>query len=146
MYYFRLAFICFLLLVPYNSFANTNKSAELKAFLQEYFKNIVENLNANDLTYAKYMSKEYVLHIDGKTFTYPDIVANLKKQKQIMKSVKITFQNLIAEEDKVLSIHIVDAIKKDGTKVKAKVIGLFQIKDKQLVWADELTNILGNNH
>ena len=62
--------------------------------------------------------------------------------KNAVHSTQITFEHLVAENDKVCSIHYAQGIKSNGQKIKAKVIALFQFQDDQLILCDELTHLV----
>jgi hypothetical protein len=78
----------------------------------------------------------------GKTLDYQQFVAHMKAQKKIIKSAKITFKYIIVEGDKIATLHIVDAIKQDGSCIEAQVNAIFQIKDKRIFLCDELTHLI----
>src|SRR5258708_2979725 len=88
-------------------------SDETKRFVKEIFNNVIENMDATEETYAKYFSKDYVQYVDGKILKYNDFIAHMKAQKNVMKSIKVTFKYMIAEGDTVTTVHLVDGIKKD---------------------------------
>jgi ketosteroid isomerase-like protein len=115
---------------------------ETKQFVKEIFKNTIENMDATEETYAKYFSKDYVQYVDGKTLKYNDFIAHINALKNVLKSAKITFKHMIVEEDTVATVHLVDAVKKDGGIIEAQVNALFRIKDKKVILCDELTHLI----
>ena len=137
-------FIFISLLGCSTSFANRSvmTPAQTKEFIKEAYSNAIENLNASDEAYSQFFSKEYIHHINGKTLHFKDFVARIKERKAALKSLKINFKYMIAEGDKIATVHIVDAISKNGQPLKVKVHMLFQIKDRKIVLGDELTHDL----
>lgn len=117
-------------------------SNEIKNFIQQVFQQAVEDMNATEVTYSKYFSKDYIQHVDGKKLTYSDFVAHMKTLKSVMKSIKVTFKYLLAEGDKVATVHLIDGVKKDGSIVRAQVNALFQISANKIVLCDELTRLI----
>lgn len=115
---------------------------ETKQLIRDAFVNVLENPDATDATYADYFSKDYIQHVDGKTLNYDGFVAHMQTLKSVVETMKVTFEQLIVDGDKVCSVHVVDAIKKDGNEVQIKVIAYMQIKDKKIVFCDELTHML----
>ena len=65
----------------------------------------------------------------------------MRALKRVMKSLKVTFRYLIAEGDKVATVHIVEGEKTNGTKIKAQVNAVSQIRDGKVVHCDELTHL-----
>lgn len=117
-------------------------SDEAKQFIKEVFANVVENMNATEETYAHYFSKDYIQHVDGKTLNYDQFVAHMKIQKTLIQSAKITFRYLIVEGDKVATLHLVNAVKKDGSLIEAQVNAIFEIENKKVILCDELTYLI----
>ncbi len=113
-----------------------------KQFIRNVFSNVVENMHATEATYATYFSKTYVQYVDGEKLNYADFVAHMKAQKNVMQSVKITVKHIVVEGDKVATIHVIDGVKKNKTRVKAQVNALFQIKDGKIILCDELTHLI----
>ena|SRR3990167_2181719 len=126
------------------SYAGESKmtSDETKRFVKEAFKHTIENMDATEETYAKYFSKDYVQHVDGKTLKYNYFIAHMKSQKNVMKSAKVTFKSMVVEGDTVATVHLVNGIKKDGGIIEVQVNALFLIKDKKIVLCDELTHLI----
>lgn len=118
------------------------KNIENKQFVKKVFANAIENLHANEEMYAKYFSKNYIQYTDGKTLNYSDFVAHLKAKKAAIKSEHVTFKYMVAEGDKVATIHEYDAIKKDGGRIKVEFHAMFQIKDNKIILCHELTRLI----
>lgn len=115
---------------------------EAKKFIKEVFINLIENRDANEETYAKYFSTEYIQYVDGKILDYDHFVTHMKALSSIIKSAKVTFKHIIAESDKVATIHRVNAIKHDGSHVEVQVNAFFQIKNNKIIFCDELTYLI----
>lgn len=113
-----------------------------RQFIKEVFANTIENMDATQETYAKYFSKDYVQYVDGKTLNYNGFIAHMAAQKAALQSAEVTFKHMVAEGDKVATVHIVKAVKKDGRAVQAQVNALFQLKDNRVILCDELTRLI----
>jgi len=116
--------------------------AETKAFIKEAFTKVIEDVNASDEIYAKYFSQDYIQYVDGKTLSFSDFVKHMKVQKEVVQSVAITFKHMLVEGDKVATVHMVNAIKKDGGIIEAQVNAVFQIRDNKIILCDELTHLI----
>lgn len=115
---------------------------EAKEFIKAAFVNLIENKNADEETCAKYFSKEYIQYVDGKILNYDHFVAHMKALMATIKSAKVTFKHIIAEGDKVTTIHRVNAVKHNGSQIEVQVNALFQIKDNKIILCDELTYLI----
>jgi ketosteroid isomerase-like protein len=116
--------------------------AQMKQFVQNALVDVVEDMGATEKTFAKYFSPEYIQYVDGRTLDYNSLVEHMKAQKSVLKSAKITFKHLIAEDNKVASVHVVKAIKKDGGTIEAQVNALIELDDEKIVLCDELTLLI----
>lgn len=113
-----------------------------KSLITESFRNIVENMNVDEKIYEKYFSPDYVQYVDGKEFNYSDLIHHMKAQKGVINSAKVTVKYIVAEQDKVSTIHIVEGVTKDGKAFKVQVNALFIIRDNKIILCDELTHSL----
>ncbi len=119
---------------------------EKKALLKQAFAEVIENMNVSDATYEKYFSKNYIQQVDGKTLKFADFVAHMKAQKRALQSIKVEFQQMFVDGDKVMTLHTARAIKKDGKAAEMKVFAFFVILDNKIVYCDELTHLIqGDN-
>lgn len=115
---------------------------ELKKFIKEVFINLIVNRDADEKTYAKYFSKDYIQYVDGKILDYDHFVRHMKTLAATIKSAQVTFKHIITEGDKVATIHRVNAIKHDGSQIEVQVNALFQIKNNKIILCDELTYLI----
>jgi ketosteroid isomerase-like protein len=107
--------------------------------------NIFGEGNTEELV-AKYHDKNYIQYSDGKVLNYQNLLDHVKHLKSILKSpVEIHYDHVIAEGDKVVTVHRAKATKKDGKSVEIKVIALHQIKDGKIILTDELTHVITGN-
>ena len=113
-----------------------------KDFIKNAFAEIYKGDAVDETVVAHYFSKDYIQHVDGKTLNYQQFVDHLYAQRKAIYNVTITFEHLISEGDKVVSIHYPTADKFSGGKIKAKVIALFVIKNDKIVLCDELTHLI----
>tara|TARA_R110000868_G_scaffold248315_14_gene504851 strand:- start:1938 stop:2336 length:399 start_codon:yes stop_codon:yes gene_type:complete len=116
-----------------------------KQFIKQVFKDTFENMDASEENYSHYFAKEYVQHVDGKTLNYTEFLAHMKALKQAMKTIAIDFKIILADGDKVATVHKVHGIKRDGGTIHAQVNAIFQIKDNQIILCDELTHLIQGN-
>ncbi|HSX03362.1 MAG TPA: nuclear transport factor 2 family protein [Rhabdochlamydiaceae bacterium] len=115
----------------------------MKQTMEKWFKEALFyafDLKTED--YTKYISEEFVMHLDGKVFNFKQWVHHIVGLKALMKSYKFTFDDFVIQEDKIASSYIVHATKKDGTELDIRVIAIFKIKNGKFIYCDELTHLL----
>jgi uncharacterized membrane-anchored protein YhcB (DUF1043 family) len=122
-----------------------NTSIDPKQLIQETLVNVIENMNFSEETISKYFSKDYEQYVDGIKNDYKDFIAHMKKQKSSLKSAKVTIKYIIAENNQVSTVHIVDAVKKNGEIVKFQINALYVVKDNKIILVDELTHMIKGN-
>ncbi len=113
-----------------------------KQLIKEAFANVVENMDVTEETYTKYFSENYQQRVDGKILNYIDFVSHMKVQKTVMQTVRVTFRYMVAEENRVATIHVVNGVKKDGGTIEAQVNAIFQISENKIILCDELTHLI----
>ncbi|MCD6046425.1 MAG: hypothetical protein K0S08_72 [Gammaproteobacteria bacterium] len=114
----------------------------LKNKVQEIFTDIFCTEKVDMATIARHFDASYTQYVDSETLNYDKFIQHVQALKDAVKSIKITFEHLIEEDDKVCSIHIAEAVKTNGEKIKAKVIALFQFKNDKLILCNELTHLI----
>jgi ABC-type antimicrobial peptide transport system ATPase subunit len=73
---------------------------------------VLENPNP-DMDYSKYVSKDFINPIDGNTFNYDQWVTHQKNIKNMLKSMKPTFNFMMTEGNNIFAIYHIKLIKKD---------------------------------
>jgi len=114
----------------------------MKAFIHKVLKEIVESAEADERIIAQYFSPRYVQHVNGYVLDYKDFVKHMQEQKKVLESAKVTIERCVAEGDAICTVHVVDAVKKGGTRLSVKVIAFFKIEDGKIVLCDELTHLI----
>lgn len=114
----------------------------IKEFISEALKTVIEDMSAGESVISRYFSPDYVQYVDGQVLNYQDFLKHMAKQKTMLKSAIVSVERCIAEGNAVSTVHHVQAAKKDGSVIEAKVIAHFHLKDGRIVLCDELTKIL----
>ena len=112
-----------------------------KAFIQRMFRDVIEQDGFDEQTVSRYFSPKYVQRVDGKTLDFHGFSDHLRALKGALTNVRVTFEQMVAEGNKVMEIHRVDADKRAGGQIATKVIALFVIEDGKVVLCDELTHL-----
>lgn len=113
-----------------------------KSFIERVFKEVIEDLNANEKIISQYFSPHYMQHVDGHHLNYEDFVQHMLVQKSLLDSIKVCIERCVIEGSAICTVHRVDAIKKNGEKIAIKVIAYFEVKNKKIILCDELTHLL----
>ena len=92
--------------------------------------------------YSKYMSNQYIEHIDGQTVNYQHWLHHMLDLKNMMNSYSLSFDEIVAEDNQIATSYVVHATKKDGTKLDIRIIAIFKIQNGKMIYCDELTHLL----
>jgi len=122
---------------PVNPTENLSKN-----FIEKVFKEVIEDLNADEKVISDYFSTQYIQYVDGHCLNYEDFVQHMAIQKSLLDSVKVCIEHCVIEGNSICTVHRVDAIKKTGEKIAVKVIAYFEVENKKIVLCDELTHLL----
>jgi ketosteroid isomerase-like protein len=122
-----------------NATANENLS---RNFIEKVFKEVIENIDADEKTISQYFSPDYIQHVDGYKLNYENFVQHMMVQKSLLTYAKITIEHCVIEGNAICTVHKVDAIKKNGNKIAIKVIAYFEIEAGKIILCDELTFLL----
>lgn len=138
---------CIYVIFSSNAFAAESQlmtSQETKQFVKDAVIYALENMDPN-MDYSKYVSKNFVNPIDGNKFNYDQWVTHQKNIKKMVKSMKPTFDLLVAEGNNVAAIFRVYIIKKDGSELEVKDMGFFKIENHKIIYVEELTRLIKGN-
>ncbi len=137
-----LLILCAFLIPISNSYA---ESLMTPAAEKEFVKNAViyalENTDPQ-MDYSKYVSKDFINPIDGNVFNYDQWVTHQKNIKKLVKSMKPTFDLVVAEGEHAAAIYHIDIVKNDGSELVVKDMAFFKIKDQKIVYCEELTRLI----
>lgn len=111
----------------------------------DFFKQVLEDGQIDDKTISHFVSPNYIQQVDGKTLYFEDFKKHLKKQREIISRIQITFIQVISSGDIVFTNHEVNAYKKDGNVLRFKVIAQFTLQDDKVIACDELTRLIDGN-
>ena len=110
-------------------------------FNEKYNDPTVDAKKAKDII-ERYMHKDYVQHVDGKTLYYKNSLPHRVAQLKLIKDLNITFDHLMADGDKVYSIHRAKATKLKGGEIEVRVFALFRLREGKIYFCDELTHVV----
>ena len=91
---------------------------------------------------SRYFAPDYVQDVDGKRLDYGGFIDHARVLKTHLRGGTATIESLIVDGDTIADIHIIDAEKIDGSRIRMKVIAFFIVRDGKIVRVDELTHLL----
>ncbi|MEP7456680.1 nuclear transport factor 2 family protein [Phyllobacterium sp. SB3] len=116
-----------------------------KAASQDLIKKVLESMldpNAPVEQLREFFSTNYRQDIDGVTLDFTGFMAHAEDLKKSISAGSTTFEMMIVEGQTVADVHIVDAIKLNGEKIRIKVIAFYTIENGKITRVNELTHLL----
>lgn len=117
----------------------------MKHFIQQVFKEVLENPVFDEVLIEKYFSKEYIQFVDRAQLNYDEFVLHIKKLKEKVSEQKLEIINHAENGNTIFTNHIAKSTLKDASEVVHKVLAEFTIRNHQIIRCDELTLLLEGN-
>ncbi len=111
----------------------------MKHFIQQVFKEVLENPVFDEVLIEKYFSKEYIQFVDHAQLNYDEFVLHIKKLKEKVAEQKMEIISHAENGTIIFTNHIAKSTLKDGSEVVHKVLAEFTIRNHQIIRCDELT-------
>ncbi|RQO33021.1 hypothetical protein DBR39_24130 [Chryseobacterium sp. KBW03] len=118
----------------------------MKHFIQQVFKEVLENPVFDELLIEKYFSKDYIQSVDHQQLNYEQFVLHIKKLKEKVAEQKIEIINHAENGKIIFTNHVARSILKDGSSASHKVLAEFTILNHKIIRCDELTLLVEGNH
>ena len=111
--------------------------------LKNWFMNTINANNQNVTTdakefYLKTISPEFTFAANGEVCDFQTWYQRYERFKKNMRSIEVKFEDIIAEDNKVSASYWVNCIKKNGSEVEIKILGIFTVSDNKFIACDEL--------
>jgi hypothetical protein len=139
---------CLLLLALFLNACNNqnfqNPPEDSKQFVKTAVIYALETRDPN-MDYSKYVSKNFINHVDSNTFDFKQWVTHQKNIKSLIKSIKPDFKYMVSDGTNVAAVYFIHLIKNDGSELDVKDIAYFRIKDHKIIYVDELTHLITGN-
>jgi hypothetical protein len=88
------------------------------------------------------LTSDYLQIADGKTLDLAGFVNHARVLKSILAEASVTFETLVADGDRVASLHVVTGRKRDGTAIGARVYAFFEFENGRVRKVDEATRLI----
>jgi ketosteroid isomerase-like protein len=92
--------------------------------------------------FAELMTPDYIQRVDGKELDYAGFLDHSKALQASISSSKVTFEHIVTDGHSAAAVHIAEAVKSDGKRIRLKVIAYYQFRDHRVSLVDELTHML----
>lgn len=113
-----------------------------RVLIENVFKDVVENMHADEEVISQYFSPHYIQYVDGHILNYNEFVQHMRVQKTLLRSIKISLERYVESNNQICTVHRVDAVKKNGDTLTSKVIAYFEIENGKITFCDELTHLI----
>lgn len=114
-------------------------------FIAMALKEVIENMEAGEEVFSRYFSPAYTQYVDGQILDYNDFVQHMTIQKTLLQSATLTIEHSMAEQNKICTVHKVNAIKKNGKAIEIQVVAYFELKEGKIALCKELTHLLSGS-
>lgn len=114
-----------------------------KALVRQMFRDVLETDSFDERVILRYFSPAYVQRVDGKTLRFPEFVDHVRELKHTVTNLRFTFEEMIAEGEKVMEIHRVEGEKRAGGKFTVRLFSLWEIGKGKIISCDEISHVEG---
>jgi ketosteroid isomerase-like protein len=112
-------------------------NTEARRFLEEAFGRLFDPESTEEQM-LEFFSPRYEQDLNGKVYTFREFmdgVAGLKKQ---LKSTRVRFTRVVSSGNVIAEVHVVEAVKKDGSAMKFKVMAFQTVEDGRIKKVEEV--------
>lgn len=92
--------------------------------------------------FGELLTPDYIQRVDGKELDYAGFLAHTAALQASLKSASVTFEHMVTDGLSAATVHIADAVKANGERIRLKVIAYYEFRDKRIALVDELTHLL----
>jgi predicted SnoaL-like aldol condensation-catalyzing enzyme len=112
-----------------------------KSLIKQMFRDMFESNSFDERVIDRYFSPGYVQHADGTTLTFSGFVDHVRELKWTVAKLEVTFEQMVAEGNKVMEIHRVKGEKRDGSRFTVRLMSFWIIEDGKIALCDELSHL-----
>jgi len=114
---------------------------EARRFLEDMFDRLFDPAASAEAVGA-FFAPDYVQEVDGKRLDYSAFLDHVRLLKRTLERASVTFEQLLVDGSTIADIHVVDAHKKNGERLRVKVLAFYTIEDGKIRRLEELTHQL----
>ncbi|WP_431223522.1 nuclear transport factor 2 family protein [Serratia sp. L9] len=114
--------------------------------VQTALQQVVGNPKHQPLLISELFSRDYCQKVDGNTLNFEQFLQHMALLKQITHSMTLEILAIVAEGDAVLTHHLVNVEKHDGSQSQIRVLAHFTVRNGKIQSCVELTQLLVGQH
>jgi ketosteroid isomerase-like protein len=114
---------------------------EARRFLQRVFDRLFDPASTAEEVGA-FFSPDYVQDVDGRRLDRGEFMNHVRMLKNTLEGATVTFKQIAADGQTIADIHVVEARKKNGERVRVKVIAFYTLQNGKISSIEELTYLL----
>ena len=115
---------------------------EARLFLEKVFARLFDPA-ATERDMLEFYSSDYTQDLNGTKYSFSQFMEGLSAIKATLRSSTVEITSLVTNGDTIAEIHVVDATRDDGTRLKFKVMAFQTIEDGRITRAEEVNCPLG---
>ncbi|WP_051228877.1 nuclear transport factor 2 family protein [Pleomorphomonas oryzae] len=93
-------------------------------------------------TFAELLTPDYVQRVDGKELDYAGFLTHSAALQASLASSRVTFEHIVTDGRAAATVHIAEAVKTNGDRIRLKVIAYYEFRDGRISLVDELTHLM----
>ncbi|MBL3609573.1 hypothetical protein [Rhodovulum sulfidophilum] len=98
------------------------------------------NTKQDDL--AESLTPDYVQRVDGKQFDYNEFLLRHQALQGTISSGSVNFEHFATDGFSGATVHIAEAVKRNGERIRLRVIAYYQFCGNRISLVDKLTQLL----
>ena len=92
--------------------------------------------------FAGLLTPDYIQRVDGEQLDYAGFLEHHKALQKSVASGSVRFEHVVTDGASAATVHIAEAVKVSGERIRLKVIAYYQFRDGRICMVDELTRML----
>lgn len=115
--------------------------AEAKTFLEGAFGTLFD-YGSTEKDVLRYFTPDYQQNLNGKVYGFRDFYTGVSGLKAQSTSLKATFTTVVSGKDIIAEVHVLEVAKKDGTKLRLKIMAFQKLREGRICGVEELNSPL----
>lgn len=92
--------------------------------------------------FAELLTPDYVQRVDGKQLDYEGFLHHSEALRASLVLGAVTFDHIVTDGVSAATVHLAEAVKTSGERIRLKVIAYYQFRDNRISLVDELTHLI----
>ncbi len=118
------------------------KTKSAKAFVKEALTEFFNHKHCDEQTMQRYLTADFIHYVDGSAKPFDELCTHLQKQVLKFKSMHIQFLDMIAEGNKVATLHTLKVITQNGETFLWQGQAIFYLREDKIFKGIELTRAI----